>query len=238
MEQVNASRRVSPAPRDSRKEPASLAGAAYAALKASILEGHLPPGHEAVEQAIAEQLGMSRTPVHEAVLRLQHEGFVRVLPRKGIRVLPIEPADLEETHQVLVALEGAAAGLLAARGASAVLAEMRAATEAMRQALAEGDRPGWAAGDERFHRLLLAGCGNGKLAGLGRTMADQAQRARSATAGLRPDTAESIAEHEAILAALAAGDAPGATAAVAAHRRRASQEILRVLRLMRGPAPA
>ncbi|MBX9593152.1 MAG: GntR family transcriptional regulator, partial [Roseomonas sp.] len=97
----------------------SLAEAAYAALKASILEGLLPPGHEAVEQAIADQLGMSRTPVHEAVLRLQHEGMVRILPRRGVMVLPIDPEDLRQTYQVLIALEGEAAALLAARGAVA-----------------------------------------------------------------------------------------------------------------------
>src|SRR6478609_690754 len=88
MEQTE-SPRVRPAP-PAAPARESLAQAAYAALKASILEGLLPPGHEAVEQAIADQLGMSRTPVHEAVLRLQHEGFLRVLSRRGVRVLPID----------------------------------------------------------------------------------------------------------------------------------------------------
>src|SRR5690348_6672743 len=152
--------RVRPAP---RPEPPreSLAQAAYAALKASILEGLLPPGHEAVEQAIADQLGMSRTPVHEAVLRLQHEGFLQVLPRRGVRVLPIDPTDLRETYDVLIALEGAAAALLAGRAeaGAAALEGMAAATAAMQRALAEGDRHGWAAADDRFHRTLLEGGG-------------------------------------------------------------------------------
>jgi DNA-binding GntR family transcriptional regulator len=225
-------------PRQDRVRPAgpaparpSLADAAYAALKASILEGLLPPGEEAVEQAIADQLGMSRTPVHEAVLRLQHEGFLRVLPRRGVRVLPIDPEDLRQTYEVLIALEGAAAALLAARGAAAaeVLNEMREATAAMEAALARADRAGWAAADDRFHRALLAGSGNPKLARLAETAADQAQRARSATAARRPEPGTSAREHEAILAALAAGDAQGAREAVAAHRTRASREILHAL---------
>ncbi len=214
----------------------SLAQAAYAALKASILENLLPPGHEAVEQAIAEQLGMSRTPVHEALLRLQHEGLVRVLPRRGVRVLPIDPTDLGETYEVLIALEGAAAALLARRGAAgaAALAAMAAATTAMAQALAAGDRPGWAAADDRFHRTLLAGCGNAKLARLAQTAADQAQRARSASVALRAEPTASVAEHQAILAALGAGQAEPARAAVAAHRQRASRDILRVLATLPG----
>src|SRR3954464_7710724 len=150
--------RVRPAPRPGQPRE-SLAQAAYAALKASILEGLLPPGHEAVEQAIADQLGMSRPPVHEAVLRLQHEGFLQVMPRRGVRVLPIDPTDLRETYDVLVALEGAAAALLAGRGeaGTGAIEGMAAATEAMRQALAAGDRKGWAAADDCFHRTLLEG---------------------------------------------------------------------------------
>ncbi|MDO9708360.1 GntR family transcriptional regulator [Paracraurococcus lichenis] len=224
--------RVRPAPPPGPKRE-SLAQSAYAALKASILESLLPPGHEATEQAIADQLGMSRTPVHEAVLRLQHEGFLRVLPRRGVRVLPIDPTDLGETYDVLIALEGAAAALLAGRGGAAVEG-MAAATEAMERAREAGDRKAWAAADDRFHRLLLEGCGNAKLAGLAQTMADQAQRARSATAALRADSGTSATEHAAILAALRAGRAEAARAAVAAHRRRASAEILRVL----GAVPA
>ena len=222
--------RVRPAARSDRPRE-SLAQAAYAALKASILEGLLPPGHEAVEQAIADQLGMSRTPVHEAVLRLQHEGFLRVLPRRGVQVLPIDPTDLRETYDVLIALEGAAAALLAGRGAAGAeaLATMAEATEAMARALAAGDRRGWAAADDRFHRTLLQASGNARLARLAQTAADQAQRARSATAALRPDPTTSIAEHAAILAALHAGEPEPARAAVAAHRRRASEDILRVL---------
>ena len=216
--------RVRPAARPGQPRE-SLAQAAYAALKASILETLLPPGHEAVEQAIADQLGMSRTPVHEAVLRLQHEGFLQVLPRRGVRVLPIDPTDLRETYDVLVALEGAAAG-------AAATAAMATATEDMAQALAAGDRKGWAAADDRFHRTLLEGGGNAKLARLGQTAADQAQRARSATAARRPDPTTSIAEHAAILAALRQGQPDAARLAVAAHRRRASEEILRVLGIL------
>src|SRR3954470_23198570 len=171
--------RVRPAARPAQPRE-SLAQAAYAALKASILENLLPPGHEAVEQAIADQLGMSRTPVHEAVLRLQHEGFLQVLPRRGVRVLPIDPVDLRETYDVLIALEGAAAALLAAQGpaGAGTLDGMAAATAEMERARAAGDRVGWARADDRFHRLLLQGSGNAKLARLGQTAADQAQRAR------------------------------------------------------------
>lgn len=229
MEDPPRPRRIRPAPPAPARP--SLAQSAYAALKASILEGLLPPGHEAVEQAVADQLGMSRTPVHEAVLRLQHEGFLRVLPRRGVRVLPIDPEDLRQTYEVLIALEGAAAELLALRGAAAggTLEAMQGATGQMEAALARGDRVEWAAADDRFHRALLAGSGNPKLARLAETAADQAQRARAATVARRPEPVASAREHASILAALTAGDAVRARAAVAAHRMRASREILHAL---------
>ena len=74
-------------------EKNSLVDEAYRALKASILDGTLPAGYQAVEKRIAEQLKMSRTPVHEAVIRLENEGFLRVLPRRGVQVLRLSAED-------------------------------------------------------------------------------------------------------------------------------------------------
>lgn len=213
-----------PAPR-----PEGLVGEAYEALKASVLDLSLPPGHETTEPLIAEQLGMSRTPVHAAVLRLEGEGLLRVLPRRGVRVSPIEPAGLRDAYGVLIALEAAAAEALAGRRGSGVLAGMRAANEACAAALAADDMADWAAADDRFHRLLVEGCGNPVLARLASSMADHAQRARTATARLRPRPTRSVAEHGAILDAIAAGDAEAAREATRRHRARASAEILAAL---------
>ncbi|MBX9752795.1 MAG: GntR family transcriptional regulator [Roseococcus sp.] len=228
MEVNPPSLRVTAAPAPPARE--KLADAAYAALKASILEGLLPPGVETAEQAVADQLGMSRTPVHEAALRLQHEGMLLVLPRKGLRVLPLDPEDLRQTYEVLIALEGAAAALLATQGSPGPLAAMARATREMGEALAQADRAAWAAADDRFHRALVEGCGNPKLARLAATATDQAQRARALTATRRPEPVASGLEHEMLLTALLAGDADAARAAAAAHRARASSEILAVLR--------
>lgn len=211
--------------------PRSLGESAYRALRARLLEMTLPPGHQLSEGELATQLGMSRTPVHEAVLRLQAEGFLEVQPRRGIRVLPIDPTGMAETYEILIALEGAAAARLAAHPDPAVTGTMAEATDAMRTALAAGDRRAWAAADDRFHRALIQGCGNSRLARMAQEAADLAQRARLATAALRPEPAGSAEEHARILAALEAQDPEAARAALAAHRQRASAEILRTLAL-------
>lgn len=209
----------------------SLGESAYRALRARILEMTLPPGHQAAEGELAAQLGMSRTPVHEAVLRLQSEGFLEVQPRRGIRVLPIDPTGMAETYEILIALEGAAAARLAAHPNPEAARLMAEATEAMRTALAEGNRRAWAQADDAFHRALVRGCGNARLARMAGEAADLAQRARLATASLRPEPRGSAEEHARILRAIEAGDAEGARAALAAHRQRASAEILHTLSL-------
>ena len=217
-------RPAEPAPRP------SLADDAYAALRVSILEASLPPGHTTGEGEIAEQLGMSRTPVHEAVLRLQQEGLLRVLPKRGVQVAPLSAEALAETYEVLVALEGAAARRLALDpGRAEVLRALSDATEAMAAALGARDLAAWARADDGFHRTLLDRCGNGRLARLANTVADQAQQARAATLRGRPLPTASADEHRWLLRALEAGEPETARAAVEAHRRRASAEILRAL---------
>src|ERR1044071_2040484 len=87
----------------------SLVDDAYRALKDAIRENTFPPGYQGSEQEIATRLGMSRTPVHEAVIRLQEEGLVRVLPRRGVVVCAISAEDMREIYGVIIALEAAAA---------------------------------------------------------------------------------------------------------------------------------
>jgi DNA-binding GntR family transcriptional regulator len=225
-------RRVYPHDLQARVEQRdSLVDDAYHALKASILDGTLPAGYQAVEQRIAEQLNMSRTPVHEAVIRLQHEGLVRVLPRRGVQVVPISSADMVEVYQLLVALEGMAAVLLAQHPERSKhpVRMMEDATDQMEQALKAGDLRGWANADDQFHRLLVGECGNARLARIASNMADQAQRARMLTLPFRPVPNASVQDHRQLLSAIRAGDIAAARTAAESHRTRASSEILKAI---------
>ena len=93
----------------------SMVYAAYEQIRRRILDNVWPPGHRALEQEVALELGMSRTPVREALLQLQNEGLVEVIPRHGVRVLPVSPTDMREIYEILTALECMAAELLARR---------------------------------------------------------------------------------------------------------------------------
>jgi len=223
--------RVVTSPLEPESEKNSLVNDAYRALKASILNGTLPAGYQAVEKRIAEQLNMSRTPVHEAIIRLESEGLLRVLPRKGVQILRLSADDMRETYDVIIALEGMAGALIAARPkeSAAVIAQMIAHTDDMERALARNDLKAWAMADDCFHRILVTDCGNAKLARLAATMTDQAHRARLATLRMRDRPVASIAEHRAILDALSAGNVEAARDAIEKHRYRASREIIEAL---------
>src|SRR5690606_14932935 len=87
---------------------------AYDEIKRRILTNEFAPNYQITESQLADMLGVSRTPVHEALIRLEKEHLVEVIPRHGMRVLPVSPQEMLETYQVLTALESEAVLLLAA----------------------------------------------------------------------------------------------------------------------------
>jgi DNA-binding GntR family transcriptional regulator len=207
----------------------SLVDEAYAALKQAIRDTVFAPGYQGSEQEIAVRLGMSRTPVHEAIIRLQEDGLVRVLSKRGVLICPLAPQDIREIYEVVIAVESMAAELLAALPAAvraAVADELEAATAAMDAALAQGDLPSWAEADDRFHRLLVERCGNGRLRRIAQTVTDQAHRARMLTLRLRARPVDSAQAHRLIVAAVRVGDAGEAHRYARAHRVAARDEIV------------
>ena len=208
----------------------SRVGDAYTQLKDEILSNRMPPGFQAPEPEIALRLGMSRTPVREALIRLEAEGLVELAPRRGARVLPIRAEDMQEIYEILTALESDAAAALARRMLDAdALAPLSAATKDMEEALEREDRDAWAEADDRFHRTLLELHGNRRLRSFAQSISDQAHRARIATLRLRDMPKRSTEDHRDILEALLAGNEDGARKACRAHRRRAAVELVGIL---------
>lgn len=210
----------------------SLVDDAYAAMKEAIRESTFPPGYQASAQEIALRLGMSRTPVHEASLKLQEEGLVRIVPKRGIVICALAPDDIREIYDVIIAIEGRAAELVAALPEAerrAIVADLVGCTDAMEAALAEGDLTGWGRADAAFHRGLIEGARNGRIARIVQTINDQMHRARMLTLRLRGELPESIVEHRRIIAAIRAGDASAAHLAARGHRSRTQRELIPLL---------
>lgn len=198
-------------------------------MRARILDNVWPSGHQALETALALELGLSRTPVREALMRLRDEGLVEVVPRHGMRVLPVSAEDMREIYEVLTALESAAAELAARRRPTAAqLRPLEEATRDMEHALKADDLAAWAEADERFHRQLLELACNRLLLQSVLRHWDRAHRARLVTLHLRPRPVHSTREHKAIVERIRAGDVQGAGALFRAHRGRASAELLAI----------
>ncbi len=208
----------------------SLPEEAYQAIRANILDNQWSPGFQATEMEVANRLNMSRTPVHEALMRLQQEGLVVVIPRHGMRVLPVAPSDMKEIYEVLRSLEATAAELAAARKLSAAeLRPLEEASEAMDAALKADDLDAWAKADEAFHAHLLDLSGNRILKQMVLNTWDRAHRARMVTLRLRPKPMNSTREHRALVKAIKQGDAVAAGELQRAHRERAGAELVQLL---------
>jgi DNA-binding GntR family transcriptional regulator len=192
---------------------------AYIEVRRRIIENEMPPGSVILEQDLAQELGMSRTPVREAMIHLANEGLVEVRPRHGFRVLPISAKDMIDIYEILTALESTAAANLAREGATdEQLATLEAAVEAMDQALAVNDLDAWAAADERFHKMLVMHAGNQRLQSVVEMFWDQTHRARMVTLRLRPKPTRSNDDHRAVIDAIRARDPTRAQQEHTRHR--------------------
>jgi DNA-binding GntR family transcriptional regulator len=215
-------------------EAVSMVDAAYEEMRRRILENEWSPGRQALEQEIALALGMSRTPVREALIRLQNEGLLEVVPRRGVRVLPVSPTDMREIYQILTALECAAVEMLGRRKPSAgELKPLVEATRLMDRSLKADDLDAWAAADEHFHRQLIELAGNRQLQQTVLNYWDRAHRARMFSLRLRPKPVNSTREHMQLVSLLQAGDVEGAVKVNRVHRERASDELLAIFERFR-----
>ena len=208
----------------------SLVDKAYREIRQRILDNVYPAGHRALEQEYADELGLSRTPVREALLKLQSEGLVEVMPRHGARVLPVSPDDMRDIYEMLTAIEPMAAELVARKKLPAAdLKPLIDASRDMTAALKHDDLDAWASADERYHRLLIALASNRLLAETVQGLWDRAHRARMVTLRLRPRPVNSTREHNAIVDAIRTGDAKEAARLYRHHRERGSSELLALL---------
>lgn len=204
---------------------------AYRILKRQILDNDITAGSQILELEAAARLGMSRTPIREAMVRLDQEGMVELRPRHGMRVLPISPDVLAEIYEILTALEGIAAEAAARKGASPEqLANLQQAVDEMEAALAADDLLRWSIADATFHRQLVDLAGNRRLAALVEQVSDQAHRARMTTLRLRPRPVSSNRDHAALVQAIRDRDARLAREIHEQHRRRAADMLVALIR--------
>ena len=156
----------------------SLTDMAYSAIKAEINAGKIPLDSFINIPEIERQLDMSRTPIREAMLRLQTEKVVEIVPKRGIRILALSADELADYYQVVAGLELQAIGNICARKLSRTdIMPLLYALSAEETALRGGNQDAWAEADEKFHRSLFILNGNARLQEAGLSFRDIIQRA-------------------------------------------------------------
>ncbi|WP_082220336.1 GntR family transcriptional regulator [Domibacillus robiginosus] len=199
---------------------------AYHIIRLAIRDLILPPGKTILEREMAEVLQMSRTPVREALVRLETEGMVRLIPRRGFIVEPIETEDLKQIYEIVETLDGLAVSLATAKVGEAEIDELELLIEQQEEALEQENLKKWAMLDDQFHHLIIDYAKNKRLRTVIDTHSDQLYRARLFTINHRPVPFHSIVEHKAIIACMKAKDSNAARVLMQSHRNRARNEIL------------
>ncbi|WP_082220356.1 GntR family transcriptional regulator [Domibacillus robiginosus] len=199
---------------------------AYQIIRLAIRDLILPPGKTILEREMAEVLQMSRTPVREALVRLETEGMVRLIPRRGFIVEPIEKEDLKQVYEIAETLDGLAVGLATSKVGEEELGKLESLIELQEEALGQNDLKKWAILDDQFHHLIIDYAGNKRLRAVIDSHSDQLYRARLFTINHRPIPFHSIVEHKAIISCMKAKDCKAASILIQSHRNRGHNEIL------------
>lgn len=194
---------------------------AYDYVKGRVLTGQFPGGELISEGDVATALGMSRTPVREAFLRLEAEGLLRLYPQRGALVVPVSPDEARAVIEARLVLERFATAKVVGRGSAAcagVYERLSGELKRQRDAAAANDVREFLDADRAFHAITMEECGNAILSGFYSSLRDRQMRMVAESALSDPNRLTTIMdEHRIIAEALRDGDLPRALGAVQTH---------------------
>lgn len=179
----------------------------YEQLKMQILTGKIIPGTRMMEVELADEMGVSRTPVREAIRKLEKEGLVTIEPRRGAYASDISVKDMVDTLEVREDLEGLAAALAAERMSEGQIEELRQINQGYSEAIKNSDTEKIIEYDELFHKHIVSCSGNKTLIQLSETVQELALRFRYLYYDDFSRYENMPVEHKQIIEAITSGDA-------------------------------
>jgi DNA-binding GntR family transcriptional regulator len=203
-------------------------------LRHLIIMGRFEPGEKLVEQDLAEQFKVSRTPIREAIRKLEIEGLVRYQPRRGVIVTGFAPDDIDEIYATREVLEGLAARLAAERAADEEIEALGQLLDQMNQASIANDFARAAQIHTRFDELLYRMGRNRRLVGMLTQFSEYIERGKMVSMTRRGRADEIRAEHAAMFQAIAARNPDAAERAARQHVANARRAFLGQARLALG----
>lgn len=200
-------------------------------LRQAILTGELKPGERLMEIHLANKLGVSRTPIREAIRKLELEGLVTMIPRRGAEVAQITGKSLQDVLEVRRSLDALCAELACERISDEEIAELEAACKAFEEATATKDTRTIAAADVALHDIIVKATGNKRLVQLVNNLAEQMYRYRFEYIKDFTMHGTLIEEHRIIFEAIRSKDKATAAKAAITHIDNQMEAIARQLNL-------
>jgi DNA-binding GntR family transcriptional regulator len=202
----------------------------FDAIKEAILTGRLKPGERLMEVQLAEEMGVSRTPVREAIRKLELEGLVVMVPRKGAYVSGLTLKDVAEVFEIRSSLEGLAATLAAERITEDEIKSLDKILSDITQASEKGDTETVIKKDMEFHQVLFSASRNQRLAQIINNLKEQIDRFRIQSFSNPVRVKSVLSEHKGIIDAIKQGDAENAEKLAKAHIYEVEYNVMNMLR--------
>lgn len=199
-------------------------------LRDAIRKGILEPGERLMEVQLADELGISRTPVREAIRKLEQEGYVIMMPRRGTYVSDISTGDVKEIFEIRSALESLATGLAARRIEPDDLETLQNLLLEIEGYIAKNDIEKIVETDIKFHGLIYQVSGNERLVNIINNLKEQTARFRTLSMSYPGRLQETLEEHSEMVEAIANGDVSAARDAAEHHMESAERTLLKAMR--------
>lgn len=201
----------------------------FETLREAIIKGILKSGERLMESQLAEEMGVSRTPVREAIRKLELEGFIVVIPRKGAYVSEMSYKDVHEVYEIRAALESLACGLAAERATAGEIEEMERYLVEESDYLYNDDLLLTVKTDIGLHELIYNATRNEKIMSLTSNLKEQVYRLRSTSIILPGRKKQSLVEHQGIVEAISQHQVELAQKLGQEHIEHAEQAMLELL---------
>jgi DNA-binding GntR family transcriptional regulator len=212
---------------DSENYLTSLRGKVFNQLQNDILNGLYQPGDSLIETKLSEELGVSRTPIREAIRQLELEGLVQSFPNKGAVVKGISSKDIEDIYTIRMLIEGLAARWATEKITPEELDELKEAVELEEFYTIRNDTEHLLKSDSRFHEIVYKACKSKPLIHTLSTFHHYVQRARVASMSSPGRAQQVLEEHKAILNAIIGGRAEMAEKLATEHVMNASVNLIK-----------
>jgi len=201
----------------------------FETLRTAIIDGTLQPGERLMEVQLAEDLGVSRTPVREAIRKLELEGFVVMVPRKGAYVSSLSLKDITDVFEIRASLEALAAGLAAERISPEELEKLERLLVQEAESSNNDDLDAIIKFDTEIHEVIYTASRNHKLVNIINNLREQIQRYRSTSLTYPGRMKIALDEHKKIVEAISARDVNNARKLAQKHIESAENSLIELL---------